>query len=229
MYYNSYRQHACYSFMKTPYSHDIWIILNTSCHHPEMQQQHLSFISMCYANEPCMIINTDELWCWENHACMNCKTPSSSSSAVIISCTAVFRNACVQLITCARARAQQISWQRMVNNQCEMRSDDRCKCVGEWRLTHELTRRGLTGKITQKRPILFCWLELWCVPSIQLFWVWDQTVRIGPVDEEEMKRDENVAALRRGARDSSASTPNHCSSGAWRHEWDAQQEALVRK
>lgn len=149
-------------------------------------------------------------------------TSSSSSSAVIISCTAVFTNACVQLITCARARAQQISWQRMLNNQCEMRSDDRCKWA---RLSHELTRR----EITQKRPILCCWLELCCVPSIQLLWVWDQTVRIGPVDEEEMKRDENVAALRRGAWDSSASTPNHCSSGAWRHGWDARQGALVRK
>jgi len=53
----------------------------------------------------------------------------------------------------------------------------------------------------------------------------DQTVCIGPVDEEELKWEENVAALRRDAPDSSASTPIHCSSrerrDAWRHGGDA--------
>lgn len=77
-----------------------------------------------------MMLREPRLHELQNSTCTS-SSSSSSSSAVIISCTAVFRNACVQLITCARARTQQISWQRMLNNQCEMRSDDRCKCVGE--------------------------------------------------------------------------------------------------
>lgn len=57
-------------------------------------------------------------------------------------------------------------------------------------------------------------LRVWApvFPNMQLLWVWDQTVLFGPVDEEEMKWAENVAALRRGARDPSASTPVRCSS-----------------
>jgi len=95
-----------------------------------------------------------------------------------------------------------------------------------YQCTHTLTH---THRRVSHRSA-WCSSQLRVVPSISrsvcvCVCVRDQTVCIGPVDEEELKWEENVAALRRDAPDSSASTPIHCSSrerrDAWRHGGDA--------